>query len=131
MQKKKLEINGNNFQTIEGFYAELNRLAMADEDWKLGASLDAFHDFLYGTYGSINGFEQLEIIWLNSEKSKNDLGFETTLQYYQNKLGQPQKFNSGVFQKKIEDLHAGIGKTYFEILLEIMSEHADIHLVLK
>jgi len=131
MQKKKLEINGNNFQTIEGFYAELNRLAMADEDWKLGASLDAFHDFLYGTYGSINGFEQLEIIWLNSEKSKNDLGFETTLQYYQNKLGQPQKFNSEFFQKKIEDLHAGIGKTYFEILLEIISEHADIHLVLK
>lgn len=131
MLQFKLEIDGNNFQTIEGFYTELNRLTMADEDWKLGASLDAFHDFLYGAYGSLKGFELLEIIWLNSEKSKNDLGFETTLQYYQNKLEQPEKFNSEFVQKKIEELQAGTGKTYFEILLEIISEHSDVQLVLK
>ena len=131
MQKMKLEIDGNNFQTIDGFYAELNRLTMADEDWKLGASLDAFHDFLCGSYGSLKGFEQLEIIWLNSEKSKNDLGFETTLQYYQNKWDQPGKFNSEFVQKKMEELQAGTGQTYFEILLEIISEHKDVQLVLK
>lgn len=131
MRKMKLEIDGNHFQTIEGFYAELNRLTMADEDWKLGVSLDAFHDFLFGAYGSLKGFELLEIIWLNCEKSKKDLGFDMTLQYYQNKLAQPEKFNSEFVQKKIEDLQAGTGKTYFEILLEIISEHSDVQLVLK
>ena len=34
-------IDGQMFSDIPGFYAELNRIFMADEEWQLGQSLDA------------------------------------------------------------------------------------------
>ena len=131
MEKLKLEINGDDFQTIEGFYDEINRLLMQDEDWKLGVSLDAFDDLLYGGYGSLKGFDQLEIVWKNSAKSSLDLGLEATLNFYEEKLKNPDKFNQDFVQLKIADLKSGIGKTYFEILIEIISAHSAIQLVLK
>ncbi len=131
MKKLELEINGANFQDIEGFYDELNRLVMKEENWKLGVSLDAFNDLLYGGFGIIKDYDELEIIWLNSEKSRKDLGLETTKSYYQNKLEHPEIYNSKFIQEKLEELEAGNGQTYFEILLEIISEHRKIELTLK
>lgn len=131
MKKLELEINGSNFQDIEGFYEELNRLVMQEENWKLGASLDAFNDLLYGGFGVIKDYDELEINWLNSEKSKGDLGVEMTKSYYQQKLKHPETYNSEFVQEKLEELEAGNGQTYFEILLEIISEHPKIELNLK
>ena len=131
MKKLEFKINGDNFQDIEGFYDELNRLVMKEENWKLGVSLDAFNDLLYGGFGIIKDYDELEIIWLNSEKSRKDLGLETTKSYYQNKLEHPEIYNSKFIQEKLEELEAGNGQTYFEILLEIISEHRKIELTLK
>ena len=131
MTKLELEINGDNFQDIEGFYEELNHLLMKDENWKLEASLDAFNDLLYGGFGAIKDYDELEIIWLNSEKSKEDLGFETTKSYYRHKLEHPEIYSSKFAQEKLEELESGKGQTYFEILLEIISEHPKIELSLK
>jgi len=130
MKKLKLEIDGNHFQDIGSFYDELNRLTMSNEDWKLGNSLDAFNDLLYGGFGILKGFDELEIIWKNSEKSRSDLGFETTFHFYQNKLKHPEIFNSQYIQQKLDELQLGAGQTYFEILLEIISEHKNISLTL-
>lgn len=131
MKKLELTINGDNFQDIEGFYEELNRLVMKEENWKLGVSLDAFNDLLYGGFGVIKEYDELEIIWLNSEKSRKDLGLETTKSYYQHKLEHPEIYSSKFAQEKLEELEAGSGQTYFEILLEIISEHPKIELTLK
>jgi len=130
MRKLKLEIDGNNFHDIDSFYDEINRLTMSNEDWKLGNSLDAFNDLLYGGFGILKDFDQLEIIWKNSEKSRSDLGFETTKNFYQNKFRHPEVFNSQYIQQKLNELESGQGQTYFEILLEIISEHKNINLTL-
>lgn len=124
-------IEGNNIKNISDFYCEINRLLMQNEDWQLGESLDALDDLLYGGYGELNDIEFPSFIWLNSEKSKEYLGVETTKKYYLNKINQPKKFNVKLFQERLNNLEQGNEKTYFEILLEIFNSHQNISLELR
>lgn len=114
-------INGSHFSNIESFYEEVSQLFMNDEDWKVG-TLDGFDDILYGFQG--------EIIWKDSEKSREDLGFDVTREFYENKIKQGKPFNIELIQQKLNELVEGKGKTLFEILLEIIESHKNIHLVL-
>ncbi len=102
---------------------------MQDVDWKLGQSLDAFSDLLYGGFGIIESNEPINLIWLNFEKNKIDLGYELTLQYYQQKLLKPTVFNIDFVNAQIDKLQHGHGKTYFDIILEIIAEHDNITLI--
>lgn len=43
-----LHIEGASINDIASLYVEINRVFMADEDWQLGASLDALDDLLHG-----------------------------------------------------------------------------------
>lgn len=131
MLELKLIIDGENFNDIDSFYEEINRLVMEEEDWKLGSSLDAFNDLLYGGIGNLKNYDQLDIIWKNSDKSRLELGLEPTINFYRNKLSHPEIFNVEFAQKKLNELESGNGLTYFEILLEIISEHKNIRLILR
>ena len=120
--KKMTVINGGHFSDLEGFYEEISELFMKDEDWKVG-TLDGFDDILYGFEG--------EIIWRESEKSKQDLGFEATKIFYENKIKQGKPFNVELIQQKLDDLIDGNGQTLFEILVEIIESHKNITLILE
>lgn len=124
-------IEGDHIKGISDFYSEINRLTMKNEDWKLGESLDALDDLLYGGYGELKEIEHPHFIWLNAEKSRESLGVETTKGYYLNKINHPKQFNTKLFQEKLKNLELGNGKTYFEILLEIFSSHPNITLELR
>jgi RNAse (barnase) inhibitor barstar len=50
-----LVLDGSAIHDIAGFYAEINRVFMACEDWQLAPSLDALDDLLYGGYGALAG----------------------------------------------------------------------------
>lgn len=104
---------------------------MADESWQLGTSLDAFNDLLYGGFGALTGHEPATLVWLKAERSRKALGFDTTRRYYQDKLAQPERVNRAYFQRQLDALENGCGKTYFETLLEIVAEHSNITLVLR
>ena len=119
--KKSAIINGSNFSDLSGFYNEVSNVFMKDEDWKVG-TLDGFDDILYGFEG--------EIIWRESEKSKQDLGFEATKIFYENKIKQGKPFNVELIQQKLDDLIDGNGQTLFEILIEILESHQNITLIL-
>ena len=114
-------INGGHFSDLEGFYEEISELFMNDEDWKVG-TLDGFDDILYGFEG--------EIIWKDSDKSREDLGFELTKEFYENKIRQGKPFNVKLIQQKLDDLTDGKGQTLFEILVEIIESHQNITLIL-
>lgn len=122
-------IDGNRFDDITGFYAEINRVLMADEGWQLGESLDAFNDLLYGSYGALKDAGSVRLCWINIEKSRADLGFEATRLWLAAKLEQPHRFNRKSIQAQIEALEQGQGQTYFEILLDIIAQHPRIRLV--
>ena len=120
-KKKTAVINGSQFSDLSGFYEEVSQIFLQDEDWKVG-TLDGFDDILYSFQG--------ELIWKNSEKSGEDLGFEATKEFYENKIRQGKPYNIELIQQKLDDLIAGKGQTLFEILVEIIESHQNINLIL-
>lgn len=120
-KNKMTVINGSHFSNLEAFYEEASLLFLKDEDWKVG-TLDGFDDILYGYEG--------EIIWKNARKSKQDLGFDLTKQFYENKIQQGKPFNVTLIQQKLDDLINGNGQTLFEILTDIIESHKNITLIL-
>ncbi|MCR8668958.1 ribonuclease inhibitor [Aestuariibaculum sp. M13] len=126
---KKIILDGNNFRNIPTFYEEINHLFMKDENWKLGQSLDALNDLFYGAYGILKENKTIELVWVGFEKSRLDLGLDTTKKFYLEKLEKPEKFNNEFIHKKLAELESGEGKTYFEIILEIIENHPNIKLV--
>ena len=119
--KKMPLINGGHFSDLEGFYEEISHLFLKNEDWKVG-TLDGFDDILYGFEG--------EIIWKDSDKSREDLGFDSTKEFYENKIRIGKPFNIELIQQKLDDLIDGKGQTLFEILVEIIESHQNIKLIL-
>jgi len=129
-KKKMIVINGGHFFNLTGFYEEVSRVLMKNQDWKVG-TLDGFNDILHGGFGVFENHEEIEIIWKESQKSKEDLGFKTTKEFYENKIKQGKPFNIDFAQQKLNDLIDGKGQTLFEILLEIIESHENIRLILK
>ncbi|OJX29823.1 MAG: ribonuclease inhibitor [Chryseobacterium sp. 36-9] len=120
-KKKMTVINGSHFSNMEDFYEEVSQLFMKDENWKVG-TLDGFDDILYGV--------DTDIIWKNSQKSREDLGFDSTKEFYQNKIRIGKPFNVKLIQQKLDELIDGNGQTLFEILIEIIESHKNITLIL-
>ena len=123
-------INGGHFSDLEGFYEEISTVFMKDTDWKVG-TLDGFDDILYGGFGVFENNEELEIIWKESQKSKKDLGFDLTKEFYENKIRQGKPFNVKLIQEKLDELIAVKGQTLFDILVEIIESHKNITLILE
>lgn len=127
---KTLTIIGRNISDIPSFYAEINRVFMAEEDWRLADSLDALNDLLYGGYGAITGREQVRIIWLDVAASRAALGIEATRAFLARKLQRPADFNVDTINRQLNALDQGTGQTYFEIVTEIIRDHRNINLIM-
>lgn len=129
MADPTLIIDGNRFDDIAGFYAEINRVFMATEDWQLGCSLDALDDMLYGGYGAMNGVSDAVITWVNIDKSRADLGLAATRGWLLAKLDQPDGFNRKAITAQLAALETGQGQTYFDIVAEIFADHPNLRLI--
>ncbi|GAB3352662.1 hypothetical protein GCM10027566_12270 [Arachidicoccus ginsenosidivorans] len=125
---KQVEIQGSHIFDIASFYEEINRVFMQQEDWKLGQTLDGFNDLLYGGFGLLNPSEEISLIWKDIQSSKAALGLETTRKYYLGKLAPKSPFNKNHFKAALQQLEAGQGKTYFDLIIEIIEAHPNIHL---
>lgn len=125
---KTLTIRGRDIRDISSFYGEINRVFMADEDWKLGESLDAFNDLLFGGYGAIAVLEPVELVWEDIEASRVALGIETTRAYLLAKQRQPERYSRGSIQQQLDQLEKGDGSTYFNTILDIIQDHPNVRL---
>ena len=126
-----LRIEGHSITGIESFYAEINRVFMASEDWQLGPSLDALDDLLYGGYGALAGHATALVAWRDSARCRIALGADATCAWLQAKLQQPGTFNADVIRRQLDALERGEGQTYFEIVMEIFAGHPRITLQLE
>ncbi|EJM98730.1 hypothetical protein [Phyllobacterium sp. YR531] len=124
-------IDGQNVSDIPSFYSEINRVFMADEDWKLGPSLDALNDMFHGGVGAIKGDEPVTLIWKDMEKNRGDLGLEVTRKFYQEKLKHPGIYDVPGIKQSLIELENGTGPTYFDIVLQIIADHANIELLAR
>lgn len=128
-KRKMTVINGSHFSNLEGFYEEVSKVLTKDTNWKVG-TLDGFNDILYGGFGIFENEDEIEITWEDSEKSKKDLAFDATKEFYEKKIKQGKPFNVELIQQKLDDLISGNGQTLFEILIEIIQSHKNITLIL-
>jgi len=126
---QEIQITGSNIHDIASFYREINRVFMHNENWQIGESLDAFDDLLYGGFGTLNNNATVKVLWTNIALSRKALGYETTKAYYLTKLQPGSPFNKQHFTAKLKELEAGVGETYFDIVVEILSEHSNIMLI--
>ena len=128
MNNKTITINAANFSDLAGFYEEMNRLFMKDVDWKMGHSLDALNDILYGGFGVYNPGEKVIVLWENFSKSKKDLGLEETMKLYKMKIDKGYPYNVNLFQEKLTELKNGEGPVLCDIIVEIFRDHKNIDL---
>lgn len=124
----QLTLNGAAITGIPSFYAELNRVFMANEDWSLGESLDALNDLLYGGYGALNGYDTATIVWTHYDQSREALGEAATRAWLQSKINAPHLYNVEHFTHELAALDRGAGQTYFARILEVFADHPNITL---
>jgi len=122
--KKIYTIDGNNFETIEGFYDEISDKLIPGAEW--GHGLDAFNDILNGGFGTPD--EGFILIWKNAKKSKKDLGFPETLKWLENGLSRIHHTNVPFWKNGIELAKQEQGETLFMTLIDIILDHSDIEL---
>lgn len=67
-------IDGERFETLDGFYTEIVRIFTDRLDWTPGHNLDAFNDLLRGGFGMHEYGEPIHIIWRSMAKSRQCLG---------------------------------------------------------
>ena len=131
MIKKTIIIHGDHFSDLTGFYKEMDRLFMKDVDWRLGESLDALNDILYGGFGVYEPGEAVLVVWRNFSKSRTDLGIHETKKNYEMKIQKGHPYNVKLFQDKLVDIENGVGQTLCDIIVEIFLDHKNIELRLE
>ena len=119
---KKIIIDGNKFSNLEEFYTEIDNLLTKDLTWKTGHNLDAFNDILRGGFGVHDYGEELEILWINSEKSKKDLGYAETVKHYEKVLKRCHPSNKQFVEEKLNNSREERGETIFDIIVDIITD---------
>ena len=90
MTKPVYDIDGRDFDTLEGFYDHIGERLLGGTRW--GRNLDAFNDVLRGGFGTPAGGFVLR--WRNSDRSRTMLGFPATVAYLEHKL---QRCSTGLW----------------------------------
>ncbi len=128
MTTTTLLLEGSAIDDIASFYAEINRVFMAGEDWQLGASLDALDDLLYGGYGALAGHAAVSVHWRDIAHSRMALGVAATRAWLHDKRARPGTFNLQIIDAQLDALARGVGQTYFDIVMDIFAAHPNVRL---
>ena len=127
MAEIKITIDGNNFDSLDGFFDEMERLLTKALSWRTGHNFDAFHDLLRGGFGVHEYGEAIDFTWTSSEKSRNDLGYDATKRYYEKLLEKCHPTNREAVSRKIESAENRRGKTLFDIIVEDINDKSSVY----
>lgn len=119
---QKIEIDGNKFSNLNEFYDEIELKLTNGLGWKIGRNLDALNDVLDGGFGVHEINENIELIWLNSGKSKLDLGWNETILYLKKKLEKCHPTNKPSVKSDLKDAESRKGQTLYEIITELIND---------
>lgn len=122
--KYKITIDGTHFSTIDAFYDEMARLLTQNLSWKPGHNMNAFHDLLRGGFGIHEVGEGIEFYWVHTNKSRQDLGYEATVLYWEKILQKCHPANCEEVMLKLKAAQNQEGETLFDILVgEILNKN--------
>jgi RNAse (barnase) inhibitor barstar len=117
--RRTYEIDGARFSTLQEFYDEIGRVLIPDARW--GRNLDAFNDILRGGFGTPEGGFILR--WLNSQVSRQRLGYPETIRQLQRRLQTCHPMSRESVQEKLDGARQGRGPTVFDWLVGIIENH--------
>ena len=116
-------INGNEFNNMDEFYKMVDKtFSDGDEPCR---NLDAFIDYLRGGFGKHKYNEPIKITWINSKKSRNDLGYQETINVLKKRLSKCHPSNRDNIQKKIELAEKNEGQTIFDEIIQCINDLKD------
>lgn len=119
-------LDGERFDTLEEFYAEVGRVFVGCELW--GENLDALNDLLRGGFGLIP--DEFQLVWRHAERSRQQLGYTETVRHL---TAQLRDCHPTALIKTAWALRAalrGQGPTVFDRLVALINEHPNVELLL-
>ena len=119
MVKPLLPIDGNSFDTLEGFFQEVSEKLIPGTTW--GHNLDAFNDILRGGFGTPDG--GFVLCWRNHQVSQSRLGYEETVRQLRKRLSRCHSGNISRVEVQLSEAERRQGPTVFDWLIEIIQEH--------
>jgi RNAse (barnase) inhibitor barstar len=131
MDKKTILLDGNEFSNLQSFYDAVENGLTKDLGWDMGRNLDAFHDVLRGGFGVYEYGEPVRLIWLHSDKSRKDLGWDETVKYLSAMLTTCHPANVELVKRKLALAENREGETLFDTIVGIIKGHGHIELSLQ
>jgi RNAse (barnase) inhibitor barstar len=119
--KKIYEIDGSKFSTLEEFYEVISGVLIPGANW--GKNLDAFNDILRGGFGTPD--EGFSIKWINSDISKERLGYAETVRQLEKRLKKCHASNREFVSKELAQAKEFKGSTVFDWIVEIIADHGN------
>jgi len=119
MNKITYIIDGKDFSDLGGFAKVFSSTVLKDDAWD--GNLDAFNDILGGGCGTPDrGFI---LVWKNSNKSKDDLGYIETEKWFDQHSRTCHSSNKQRMIEGMDDARKKEGETIFDWLIEIIKDH--------
>ncbi len=119
-------LDGERFDTLEEFYAEVGQVFVSGKPW--GENLNALNNMLNGDFGLIP--DKFRLLWRHAERSRERLGYAETVRQLTLQL---RDCHPTALIKTAWALRAalrGQGPTVFDWLVALIDEHSNIELVL-
>jgi hypothetical protein len=111
-------LDGSSFDDFEGFARAFTRL-LDDYEWR--GNLDAFNDILRGGFGTPEAGWTLR--WLNSERSRQALGYDATAKRLEALLVTCHPTNRDSIRRRLTLANRWEGPTLFDEIVEIIQIH--------
>ena len=126
MTPKIYTINGRNFSDFSGLIDEFNRVYFCGTDYCWDGDLDVFNDYIHTS-------TPFTLRWLDSEKSRRDLGFEEMAAWLTAKLDDSHCHPSNLpaVRARLEEANSGRGITFFEWIIETIECRPGVELELS
>lgn len=92
-----------------------------------GSNLDALRDCFAGAY---RPSEPYTLHWRNSDRSRELLGYETTVEVLRSRLKRCHRSNRTAIREAIKRAESGKGPTFFDEVLSVIEEADNVTLIL-
>jgi len=116
---QRFVIDGAEFSSLEEFAEHFSERVLGEYTWR--GNLDAFNDILGGGFGTPE--EGFQLIWVNSDLSRQRLGYVETARQLQRRLESCHSSNRRGIEEELAAANRQEGATVFDWLVEIIQDH--------
>ena len=126
-------IKGNKINSLNDFYDEVEKQLVTGEcPW--GRNLDSLDEIVSNCFNYTDDpkLNINEVVWSNSDKSRDALGLSETIKWWTNKKNNTKdRLQIEFISDKIKKLNAGHGETLFDMLTVIFRSNKSLRLRLE